>query len=112
MNQPIHSVGEILERIFTSVNPATGSTPPSTAWVIYAHGTVFFSGTRETLPADASFGMIADAARSAFSELGPVQAGTPSADFNPIRMHSWFPDEPVWFVRFDHEDIFTAVTLD
>src|SRR5215471_3438242 len=76
---PIRSVNELLEHIFTTTNPETGTTPPDVAWVIYAHGTVFYTGIKEVLPAKASFEMLADAARSAFAELGPVVAGGPEA---------------------------------
>ena len=105
--------GEILERVFTSVNPTTGSQPPpEMAWVVFAHGTAFFTAPSAELPVDASFDALAEAARAALRELGPVQVGTSSADFNPARLDGWFPDDPVWFVGFDHPAIATIVEGD
>jgi hypothetical protein len=107
------SVAEIINHVFTTPNPQTESLPPDyTACVIYAHGTVFYSAPSATLPVDATFDVIAEAASMALNELGPVHAGTPSADFNPLRLDAWFPDEPVWLVSFDHENIATIVTMD
>ena len=103
---------EVIARVFTTVNPATGSKPPpEIAWVVFAHGTVFFTAPTDALPVDATRETIEAAARAALFELGPVQVGTPSADFNPTRLTGWYPDEPVWFVGFDHPDLATIVTL-
>ena len=107
------SVAEILEHVFTTPNPKTGSLPPvHTAWVAFAHGTVFHSVPSSTLPVDCTFDVLAEAACSALKELGPAQAGTESADFTPYRLDGWFPDEPVWCVGFAHENIVTIVTMD
>jgi hypothetical protein len=82
------------------------------AWVVFAHGTVFFSAPTEVLPAGASLAQIAEAGKAALRELGPVHVGSPSADFKPTRLDGWFPDEPVWFVGFDHPNIATIVVVD
>jgi hypothetical protein len=104
---------QVIERVFTTVNPATGSKPPpEIAWVVFEHGTVFFATPSEALPADATTAAIEAAGRAALRELGPVHAGTPSADFNPTLLSSWYPDDKVWFVGFDHPSIVTIVTLD
>lgn len=104
---------EVIARVFTTVNPATGSKPPpEIAWVVFAHGTVFFTAPTDALPADSTRDAIEAAARAALIELGPVHVGTPSADFNPTRLTGWYPDEPVWFVGFGHGSIATIVTLD
>jgi hypothetical protein len=104
---------EVIAHVFTSKNPATGSAPPAEiAWVVFEHGTVFFSVPTDELPAGSSLVAIADAARAALRELGPVRAGTPSADFNPTQLTSWYPDEPVWFVGFDHPSLVTIVTME
>ena len=104
---------QVIAQVFTTANPVTGSLPPPRmAWVVFAHGTVFFTEPTEALPAGSSLGAIADAARAALRELGPVRVGSASADFNPTRLTGWYPDEPVWFVGFDHPGIVTIVTLD
>lgn len=103
----------ILERIFTTVNPVTGSTPPPVmAWVVFENGTAYFTAPTDALPADASSEALVAAALGAFDELGPAVAGTSSADFDPVRLDGWFPDEPVWFVAFDHPAIATLVVTD
>jgi hypothetical protein len=104
---------QVIERVFTSVNPTTLSKPPpEIAWVVFAHGTAFFTVPTEALQAGVSLAAIADAGRAALTELGPVHVGSPSADFNPTRLTSWYPDEAVWFVGFDHPSIVTIVTID
>ena len=106
-------VAEILEQVFTTPNPKTGSLPPEhTAWVVFARGTVFYSAPSDRLPVDVTFDVLAEAACSALKELGPAQAGTDTADFNPHRLDGWFPEEPVWLVSFSHENIATLVTMD
>jgi hypothetical protein len=103
---------EVIERLFTSVNPTTLSKPPSEiAWVVFGHGTVFFTVPTEELPNGASPAQIEAAGRAALAELGPVMVATPSADFSPTRLASWYPDDPVWFVGFDHPSIVTIVTM-
>lgn len=82
------------------------------AWVVFAHGTAFYTNATPELPADSSLAAIADAARGALRELGPVRAGSSSADFNPVRLDGWFPDEPVWLVSFDHPAIGTVVVAE
>ena len=107
------SVPEILDRVFTTPNPKTGSLPPAhTAWVVFAHWTVSYSVPSGLLPVDCTFEVLAEAACSALKELGPPHAGTESADFNPFRLDGWFPDEPVWCVGYAHENIVTIVTMD
>lgn len=112
-NPCMSTTEEIVERIFTSPNPETGShPPPQIAWVSFANGSVFFTAPTDGLPVDASPEAIAEAGKAALRELGPVHAGTPSADFNPVRLDGWYPDEPVWFVGFDHPAIATVLVLD
>ena len=104
---------EVLHKVFTSKNPTTGSAPPPhMAWAVFANGTAFYSEPTDTLPVDAPFDAIADAGRAALRELGPVIAGTPAADFNSSRLDNWFPDEPVWFVTYDHPSIITILVSD
>ena len=93
---------EVIERVFTTANPTTGSQPPpDIAWVLFEHGTAFFTAPNDDVPVDASFDALADAARAALRELGPVGVGSASADFNTARLDGWYPDEPVWFVTYN-----------
>src|SRR5262249_26178684 len=112
-NPAMSTTEEIVERIFTSPNPETGShPPPHIAWVSFANGSVFFTAPTDGLPVDASPDAIADAGKAALRALGPAQVGPPWADSNPVRLDGWSPDEPVWFVGFDHPAIATVVVLD
>ena len=107
------TAADVLERVFTTANPDTGSQPPPhMAWVVFEHGTAFFTAPTPALPIDASFDALEAAGRAALAELGPVHVGTPSADFNTARLDGWFPDDPVWFVSFDHPAIATIVTIE
>ncbi len=101
---------QVLESVFTSVNPVTGShPPPAMAWVVFANGTCFYTAPTDELPATSTRVEVEAAGKAALRELGPVHVGSPSADFNPVRLDGWFPDEPVWFVTFDHPAIATIV---
>lgn len=104
---------EIAARIFTSPNPTTGVQPaPQITWVVFAHGTVFHTRPTDKLPVISSPSAIAEAGKAALRELGPVRVGSPSGDFITARLKTWFPDEPVWSVRFGHPDIVTLVVLE
>ena len=37
--------------------------------------------------------------------------GRESGDFTTRRLEDWFPDEPVWVVTFNHENVVTVVTM-
>jgi hypothetical protein len=104
------SAASVLEHVFTHDNPETGSQPPEhMAWVVFEHGTAFFSAPTDELPLDATPEEILAAARMAMAELGPVIAGTPAGDFNPVCLDAWFPGEFVYFVTYDHPAIATVV---
>jgi len=79
------------------------------AWVVFANGTCFYTAPTDELPATSTRVEVEAAGKAALRELGPVHVGSPSADFNPVRLDGWFPDEPVWFVTFDHPAIATIV---
>ena len=88
---------QVIEQVFTSVNPTTGSQPPpAIAWVVFAHGTVFFTVPTDAVPVDATLAALADAGRAALKELGPVHVATPSAESletqygmpSPVREHA------------------------
>ena len=107
------SAASVMEHVFTHQNPATQSTPPEhMAWVVFEHGTAFFSAPTDELPADATPEDILAAARIAMAELGPVIAGTAAGDFNPVCLDAWFPGEFVYFVTYDHPAIATVVIAD
>lgn len=100
----------MLEHVFTHQNPTTGSLPPEQmAWVVFEHGTAFFSAPTDELAVDADMNELVAAARIAMAELGPVIAGTPAGDFNPVCLDAWFPGEFVYFVTYDHPAIATVV---
>ncbi len=104
------SVGSVLEHVFTHENPTTGSQPPELmAWVVFENGTAFFSAPTDELGSDATQDELVAAARIAMAELGPVIAGTPAGDFNPVCLDAWFPGEYVYFVTYDHPAIATVV---
>lgn len=107
------SVGSVLEHVFTHQNPSTGSLPPEQmAWVVFEHGTAFFSAPTDELATDADVDDLVAAARIAMAELGPVIAGTPAGDFNSECLSAWFPGEFVYFVSYDHPAIATVVVAD
>lgn len=101
----------VMEHMFTRPSPTGGAPPPEVAWVIFDNGTVFYTGPTEALGAAATTAEIERAARDALAEIGPVIAGSPSADFNVVRLEQWFPDDPVYFVTFDDPRI-AAVIID
>lgn len=103
----------MLEHVFTHQNPTTGSLPPEQmAWVVFEHGTAFFSAPTEELGVDADVDELIAAARIAMAELGPVIAGTPAGDFNSEPLDVWFPGELIYFVSYDHPAIATVVIAD
>ncbi len=104
---------EVVELVFTTANPETGGPPPpEIAWAVFEHGTAYFTVPGPELGRDASTGAIADAARAALQELGPVRAGTSAADFNVVRLSGWYPDVPVWFVTYHSPSLATVLVDD
>jgi hypothetical protein len=104
---------EVVETVFTTANPETGSLPPpDMAWAVFEHGTVFFTTPGNALDASASLDDVAAAARAALGELGPVRVATPSADFTVSRLDGWYPDDPVWFIGFASDALATIVIED
>lgn len=104
------SVAEVVEHLFTSVNPETGSRPPERiAWAVFAGGTVFFATPSDDLPLTASARELARAARQALRQLGPVVAGSPAGDFSTSLLDTWFPGEYVFFITYDHPSIANVI---
>jgi hypothetical protein len=107
------SVGSVLEHVFTHDNPSTGSQPPERmAWVVFEHGTAFFSAPTDELAVDATADELVAAARIAMAELGPVIAGTSAGDFIAVCLDDWFPGETIYFITYDHPAIATVVFTD
>lgn len=98
-----------IEHMFTSVGPSGSDPPEPIAWAVLEHGTVFYSQPSASLPVDATLDAIERAARVALSELGPVVPATPGGDFQVSRLDGWFPDDPVFFVTFEHPAIATVI---
>ena len=114
MSQPMGSaprtVDSVLEHIFASPNPSTGSPPPPhVAWVVFEHGTVFFTYPSAALPVDATPAALIGAASDALAELGAVHVGTPSADFSASHLSDWFPGEGVYFIWYGHKLVASVV---
>ncbi len=96
----------VLEHLFTHANPDSGSPAPAhTAWVVFAHGTVFYTFPDAELPVDSGREALVAAALKAFEALGPVRVGTPSADFHPGHLATWFPEAPIYLVNYDQPNI-------
>jgi hypothetical protein len=87
----------VIEHIFTSTNPDTGSQPPAeVAWVVFREGSVYTGQPAGDLGAEASVEQVAEAARAALrSDV--------SRDFAVSRLSSWYPDDQVWFITFGGE---------
>jgi hypothetical protein len=103
---------EIIEKIFTTANPETGSLPPpDMAWAVFEHGTVYFAAPDDELDRSAGLDDVAEAATAALRELGPAVPGTSSADFTVSGLDGWYPDDPVWFISFDSATI-AAIVVD
>jgi hypothetical protein len=109
----MRTAASALEHIFTNPNPVNGKLPPTyVAWVIFENGTVFYAFPGPDLPATASAAEVTAAAAAAFDDLGPVVAGTPSADFSVNRLASWFPAEGVFFVTYGDPRLVSFVIED
>ncbi len=104
------TVADVIEHLFTTANPESGSQPPEMiAWVVFANGTTFFTAPSDDLPFDATIEELAVAARQALHELGPVVIGTPAGDFAVSRLDAWFPGESVYFITYDHPSVANIV---
>lgn len=110
METPERTVASIVEHLFTHPNPTTGGGPPAhIAWVIFENGTVFMSYPTDELPLTADRDTLRAAALAALADLGPVQVGTPSADFSATHLRDWFPGEYVYWISYDHPSVATIV---
>jgi hypothetical protein len=82
------------------------------AWAVFEHGTVFFTAPDDALVVSASLDDVETAAREALHALGPVRAGSASADFTASRLSGWYPHDPVWFIGFGTRTLATIVIDD
>jgi len=99
----------VLEHLFTNPNPSSGSAPPPhIAWVVFAQGTVFYSLPDDALPLESTREAFVTAALAALDALGPVVAGSPSADFHPGHLSTWFPEAAIYLVNYDNPAIATV----
>jgi len=96
----------IVEHIFTTPNPETGSQPPAHfAWILFENDTIYLSFPNELTPLEASFDELANVAKEELQKLGSAMAGSPSGDFN-VNKVSWYPDDFVFMITYDHGHIF------
>lgn len=110
MEKPHRSTASVIEHVFTHVNPTTGSEPPKhMAWVIFEHGTTFYTTPTEKLPVDSSLDVLVEAAKQSLMELGAIQPGSSSGDFKTAHLKGWFPSEFVYFVTYDHPAVISVV---
>jgi hypothetical protein len=104
---------EVLELVFSAANPETGAPPPpQVAWVLFRGGTVFVAAPSDELPVGASADTLRTEAIAALTELGPVRAGTESADFAVTALDAWFAERGWWLVTYAHPAIFSVVAAE
>lgn len=102
------SIPEIVEYIYTSENPETGSKPPKHfAWAMFENGTIFLTFPNENTPQDATPTLLAEAALRELKALGYPIGGTPSADFNVGRL-PWFANAYIYIITYDSGHIFNV----
>jgi hypothetical protein len=110
MENSKRTAASIVAHLFSHPNPTSGGKPPPhVAWAVFEHGTVFTSYPGEALPLTASADDVRRAALAALKALGPVQAGTPSADFTATHLRDWFPGEFIYWISYDHPSVATIV---
>lgn len=103
---------DIVEYIYTTENPETGSQPPEhVAWVMFGNGTFYLTGVNDEVSLDADYDHIASVATQSLKELGRAIGGTSSADFGANKL-PWFPDEFVYMVSYNHNHIFNIRVQD
>ncbi|WP_291728063.1 hypothetical protein [Bernardetia sp.] len=106
------SIEEILETVFTTENPETGSQPPEQiGWVIFENETVCLIGKSAGLSENPSAEEMADFAKKELLELGVPMVGSPSADFNVSRV-PWFKEQFVYMITYDSNFIFNVLTYE
>lgn len=97
---------DVVEHIYTTENPETGSQPPeNVAWVMFGNGTFYLTGVSDELPLDTSHEQLAVVATQSLKEFGRAIGGTYTADFGANKL-PWFPDEFVYIVTYSHNHIF------
>lgn len=100
------TVEDIVENIFTTPNPETGSQPPENiAWVLFENDTIYLAIPSELTPLGSDFEQLAKVARQELKSLGVAAGGTSSADFS-VNKVSWYPNDYIFMVTYDHGHIF------
>ncbi|HUP28143.1 MAG TPA: hypothetical protein VM409_06880 [Chloroflexia bacterium] len=70
------------------------------SWVLFKHGTCVILTDAATDPASEAIAFM--------KEWGPVVVGTPSADFDVVKLR----DDPGWVVTYNHPDLMSYVGPD
>ncbi|KAJ3282201.1 hypothetical protein HK104_011043 [Borealophlyctis nickersoniae] len=81
---------------------------PDADWVVFEHGTVVIT-TADPITTRDSLISFAKTQLQGY-EHGPI-AGTPLGDFNCLPQNSTFPDDSVWMIQFDKDNVFALVEL-
>ena len=103
------SIEEIMEIVFTTANPETGSLPPENiGWIIFEHETVCLIGKNAGLSENPSSEEMTDYAKKELLDLGVPMAGSPSADFSVSRV-PWFKEQYVYMVTYNSNSIFNVL---
>lgn len=106
------NVKSVVEHVFTTSNPDTGSVPSDKlAWIIFENGTVYLTKPNDDFPVDIPSKTFVEKALDECLEFGPAVVGTSSADFSVSRL-PWYPDQFVYMVRFNHSCIFNIIIMD
>lgn len=106
------TIQNILELVFTTENPETGSKPPEkVAWAIFENETVCLITPQKNLSTQANTEELANFAKKAIEELGVAHGGTASGDFGSSRV-SWFPEKYVYMITYDSRYIFNVLVYE
>ena len=106
-------VQDIMEEIFTTPHPSGNTQPPDypLTWVILENHTVFLSPETDELTLETAPNDVLRFALKELLQFGPPIAGHPSADFDVTRL-AWYPDQYVYMVNYDHDNLFNIVQLE
>ncbi|KAJ3316821.1 hypothetical protein HDV06_002814 [Boothiomyces sp. JEL0866] len=72
---------------------------PDVYWLLFENNTVAIASK-----ANGTFDEFKAKALKNITSYDGLYAGSCYGDFNPIRMETLYPDEPVWMVQFSHDD--------
>ena len=104
------SIQSIIELVFTTENPETGSKPPANiAYAIFENETICLITPNEKISLGANTEELSKFAKEALQDLGVAIGGTSSADFNVSRV-PWFSEEYVYMITYDSPRVFSVKT--